>query len=57
MMVDVVKGVLTKCLDPGLPLLTLTQLRFACVIFCMYFGAMRAEEALDLLTKKHKGQS
>ena len=46
---DIVKEVLMKCLGPGLELLTLTQLRFATVIFTMYFGAMRAEEALDVL--------
>ena len=33
----------------ALQLFTLTQLQFATVVFCKYFGCMRAEEALDLL--------
>ena len=42
---------LQKTLDPGFQLLTLTQLRFACIIHVMYFGCIRAEEALELLTE------
>ena len=54
MTADIIKEVLIKCLDPGLQLLTLTQLRFATIVFTMYFGAMQAEEALELLTEKGK---
>ena len=57
MTADVVKEVLSKCLDPGLPLLTSTQLRFSCMIFLKYFGAIRVEEALDLLTENIKVSS
>ena len=51
---EVVKEVLSKCLDPGLHLLNATQLRFSCIIFLMYYGCMRAEEALDILTENIK---
>ena len=48
----VIKVVLTKCLEPGLLDLDVTQLRLACVVFTMYY--MRAEEALDMLTENVK---
>ena len=44
------KEVLQRTLEPGLQLLSLIQLRFACMIHVMYFACMRAEECLDLDT-------
>ena len=44
------KEVLQRTLEPGLQLLSLIQLRFASIIYVMYFACMRAEKCLDLET-------
>ena len=47
---DQMKEILQRTLEPGLQLLSLIQLRFACMIHVMYFACMRADECLDLDT-------
>ena len=48
---EIMKVILSKTLDPSLEQLNATQLCLAAAMFVMYFGAMRAEEALSLLTE------
>ena len=43
------KILLSKCLEPDLESLNTTQLQLAAEIFTIYFGAMKVEEALNLL--------
>ena len=48
---EIIKVILSKTMEPSLEHLNATQLCLAAAMFVMYFGAMRAEEALSLLTE------